>query len=116
MRLVSEALRPHVTSFLDLMLREQARTLRIDEIVIPAASPWIGHRMEELKFRASYNLMPLAVKTTLGEHKHDFLVNPPDTLAVQAGTVLIVMGDVEEIRRARHDAQHTHTPATGVAG
>ena len=38
LRLASEALRPHVTNFLDLMLREKARTLRIDEIVIPAGS------------------------------------------------------------------------------
>jgi voltage-gated potassium channel len=115
LRLASEALRPHVTSFLDLMLREKARTLRIDEIVIPAASPWTGCCMADLKFRAIYNLMPLAVKTTVGEHKHDFMVNPPDTLALQAGTVLIVMGDVEEIQRARHDAQHAHAHA-GVAG
>jgi voltage-gated potassium channel len=106
LRLASEALRPHVTGFLDLMLRERARTLRIDEIVVPEASPWIGRRMEELKFRARYSLVPLAVKSTLSERKHDFLVNPPDTLALQAGTVLIVMGDVEEIGRARQDAHH----------
>jgi voltage-gated potassium channel len=105
LRLASEALRPHVTSFLDLMLREKARTLRIEEIVVPEASPWVGRRMEELKFRARYSLMPLAVKTSLGEQKRDFLVNPPDTLALQAGTVLIVMGDVEEINRARREAQ-----------
>jgi voltage-gated potassium channel len=115
LRLASEALRPHVTSFLDLMLRDQARTLRIDEIVVPTASPWIGRRIDDLKFRARYNLMPLAVKTTVGEQRHDFLVNPPDTLALQAGTVLIVMGDMEEIRRARHEAQRTpHTHATGA--
>ena len=113
LRLASEALRPHVTSFLDLMLRDKARTLRIDEIVVPTASPWIGRRLDDLKFRARYNLMPLAVKTSVGEHRHDFLVNPPDTLALQAGAVLIVMGDVEEIRRARRDAQHAAPNVTG---
>src|ERR1051326_374814 len=57
LRLASEALRPHVTSFLDLMLREKSRTLRIDEIEIPASSPWCGKSLEEIKFRARYHLI-----------------------------------------------------------
>lgn len=104
LRLASEALRPHVTNFLDLMLREKSRTLRIDEIEVNPDSPWIGKSLEELRFRADYNLMALAVKSSIGEHRHDFMINPPDTLVLQAGTVVIVMGDVAEIRRARADA------------
>jgi len=112
MRMASEALRPHVTSFLDLMLREKSRTLRIDEIPLSPHSPWVGKTLEQVRFRANYHLLPLAVKVSDSEHKHDFLVNPPDTLALQAGTVIIVMGDVEEVRRARHDAHgHAHTAA-----
>jgi len=34
-------------------------------------------------------------------------VNPPDTLVLQAETVLVVMGDMNEVRRARHDAHDT---------
>jgi voltage-gated potassium channel len=114
LRLASEALRPHVTSFLDLMLREKSRTLRIDEIQIEPQSSWIGKSMESLKFRALYHLMPLAVKTSLGEQKNDFLVNPPETLILQAGAVIIVMGDVEEIRRARgHANGAARSSATG---
>ncbi len=116
LRLASEAMRPHVTNFLDLMLREKSRTLRIEEIVVPEGSPWVGKKMDELNFRAHYHLMPLAVKTSIGERKHDFLVNPPDTLALQGGTVVIVMGDVEEIKRARHEAHHgAHTQAGSVS-
>jgi hypothetical protein len=68
-----------------------------------------------VNLRANYNLMPLAVKTTVGEHKRDFLVNPPEVLALQAGTVIIVMGDVEEVRHARRDAQSVHAHAAGTA-
>jgi len=107
LRLASEALRPHVTGFLDLMLRDKSRTLRIDEIVISPASPWIGRSVESLKLRAHYNLVLLAAKTSIAEHKQDFLVNPPDTLVLQAETVLVVMGDMNEVRRARHDAHDT---------
>ena len=106
LRLASEALRPHVTHFLDLMLREKSRTLRIDEIVVPASSPWCGKSLEEIKFRARYHLMALAVKTTTGEHTHDFMVNPAENLTMHDGTVVIVMGDVDEIQRAREDAKH----------
>ncbi len=117
MRMASEAMRPHVTGFLDMMLREKSRTLRIDEIVVPATSPWVGKCLEEIKFRGRYNLLPLAVKTTDAERRHDFQVNPPDNLALRAGTVVIVMGDVEEVRRARHDAhQVVRTSAAGTAG
>jgi voltage-gated potassium channel len=115
LRLASEALRPHVTSFLDLMLREKSHTLRIDEIIVPAGSPWLGQSLDDLKFRARYHLVPLAVKTSTGEHRNDFMVNPPDTLALQGGTVLIVMGDVAEVQRARQEAnhvQHAQTAAT----
>ncbi len=105
LRLASEALRPHVTNFLDLMLREKSRTLRIDEIVVAAGSAWEGKSLEQLKFRATYHMVPLAVKTSVGEGKHDFMVNPPDTLSMQGGTVLIVMGDVAEIKRAREQAE-----------
>jgi voltage-gated potassium channel len=106
LRLASEALRPHVTSFLDLMLREKSRTLRIDEIVVGEDSPWAEKSLEDIRFRARYHLMPLAVKTSSGEHRHDFMVNPPENLTLQKGAVVIVMGDVEEIRRAREDAKH----------
>ena len=115
MRMASEALRPHVTSFLDLMLREKSRTLRIDEIEITPGSRWSGKSLQEIHFRANYHLIALAVKSTDREGRNDFLVNPPETLALQAETVVIVMGDVAEIRRAREDARPgMHMSATGV--
>lgn len=115
LRLASEALRPHVTNFLDLMLREKSRTLRIDEIELEPGSTWIGKSVEELRFRSRYHLMPLAVKSSSAEQKNDFLVNPPDTLVLHAGTVVIVMGDVEEIRRARLEANESAAlSATGA--
>ena len=115
LRLASEALRPHVTSFLDLMLREKSRTLRIDEIDVGPNSAWVGKSLDEIKFRSRFHLLPLAVKTTSGEHKSDFLVNPPEQLVLQGGTVVIVMGDVEEIGRARDEATHVggHVRAAG---
>jgi hypothetical protein len=43
------------------------------------------------------------------------MVNPPDMLIMQAGAVVIVMGDVDEIRRAREEAAHvSHVRAAGA--
>jgi voltage-gated potassium channel len=106
LRMASEALRPHVTSFLDLMLREQSRTLRIEEIDVAAHSPWVGRTLEQISLRSRYNLLVLAVKIAEEGREMQFLPNPPDSLTLLAGAAIIVMGDMTELRRARHEAQH----------
>src|SRR5438876_7323803 len=105
LRLASEVLRPHVVGFLDLMLKEQSRTLRIEEIEIGGASHWIGKSLGELDLRSTFNLLPVAVKGTTGFKDAQFQVNPPDSLKMQEGVVVIAIGDVNDIRRARHEAQ-----------
>ena len=106
MRLVSEMVRPHVVGFLDLMLKEQGRTLRIEEVVITEGSPWVGRAFGELDLRNRYNLLPMAIKNSKDStSKQNFWVNPPDALKLQAGVVIIVMGDVGDIRHAREDAK-----------
>ncbi len=104
LRMASEVLRPHVTSFLDMMLKEQTKTIRVDEIVIQEGSPWIGRSLESLDLRGRYNILPLAVKNTDVPSAQSYWVNPPDTLTISANAVVIVVGDVVEVRRARTDA------------
>jgi len=102
LRLASEVLRPHVVSFLDLMLKEQTRTLRIEEIEI-GPSPWVGQKVSEVELKLRFGLLLLAVKDAGGA---TYWANPPENLALRQGTVLIVMGDVVQIRKARSEAQH----------
>ena len=114
LRLASEMLRPHVVSFLDLMLKEHSRTLRVEEIEVPAASPWIGRSLGDLNLRGRFNLLPMAIKTAepLPGRESSFWVNPPDSLPLSAAMVVIVMGDVADLHRARHEAGHdTPVPA-----
>jgi voltage-gated potassium channel len=106
LRLASEVLRPHVVSFLDLMLQEKSRTLRIEEILISARSPWLGQTLKQLRLQARHNLMCLAVKGP-GDSGHGFWVNPPEQLRIALGAVIIVMADVKDIRRARSEAEPT---------
>ncbi len=103
MRLASEALRPNVVSFLDMMLREQSRTLRIEEIAVKDNSSWIGSTLEKIGLRTSYNLLPLAVRKQ--EVGSKFVFNPSEGMVITAGTVVIVMGDVADVQRARVHAE-----------
>jgi voltage-gated potassium channel len=104
LRLASEVLRPHVVSFLDLMLKETSHTLRIDEVLIGSGSSWIGQSIEKLNLKARYNLMVLAVKNPADTSAPRFWVNPPETLVVADNSVIIVMGDVNDVQRARQDS------------
>ncbi len=102
LRLASEMIRPRVVSFLDLMLRDRVQTLRIEEIHVPEQSPWVGQQLGQLNLRDRYQLGCLALK----ERGQDgFVYNPHDDLVVHPDTVLVVMGDVEHVKAARHAAE-----------
>ena len=104
MRMASEVLRPHVVGFLDMMVKDQSHTLRIEEIELGKNSAWVGKSLGELNLRQSFNVLPMAVKpgaATTGA----YTVNPPDRYSLEGGSVLIVIGDVSDIRRAREHAE-----------
>lgn len=107
LRMASEAIRPHVVGFLDLMLKSQSQTLRVEEIEVREHSPWVGTPLSELKIHSRHNLLVLAVKNagaTKDAKDAKLWVNPPDSLRVQGGAAIIVMGDVKDIHEARHEA------------
>src|SRR6185437_10997240 len=54
MRLASELIRPSVVSFLDVMLRDHSGTLRVEEITVGAASPWVGKQIKEMDFHGRF--------------------------------------------------------------
>ncbi len=104
LRMASELLRPHVVGFLDMMLKEKSSTLRIEEIDVTEGSSWAGHSLSKINLRGTYNLLALAVKTSGDTRMPRFWVNPPDEVQLTPGMVVIVMGNVADVHRARHDA------------
>ena len=62
MRMASEVIRPQVVGFLDLMLKDQSQTLRVEEIEVDTSSKWAGKPLSELKLHAKHNLLVLALK------------------------------------------------------
>src|SRR5579872_851834 len=102
LRMASEVIRPHVVGFLDLMLKDQSQTLRVEEIEV-SGPPWAGLSLDRLGLHANFNLLVLAVKSAGVK----LWVNPPGSLTVQAGSAIIVMGDMKDIQRARQQAETT---------
>jgi voltage-gated potassium channel len=90
LRMVSEMLRPEVTTFLDTMLRDKEQPLRIAEIPVPDDSPWVGRPVAELGLPARQVLL-LAVREP-GIAGGRFTYSPPEDALVAAGSVLIVLG------------------------
>ena len=95
MRLVSEMLRPTIVRFLDDMLRDE-RVVRMDEVTLTAGSPLIGHPVHEIFDHHGMNV--LAVQRA-GETAWHY--NPDPTLALAAGTILIVLGSVDQVAKLR---------------
>jgi voltage-gated potassium channel len=104
LRMASELIRPHVVSFLDLMLKEQGKTLRVEEIEVKSTSPWSGSALHELNLKKRYNLLVLGLKRPVAENDPELVVNPPDNAVVDRQAIIIAMGDVKDIQRARNDA------------
>jgi len=102
--MASELIRPHVVGFLDTMLKEQGRTVRVEEIEVNAASPWKGSTLHDLNLKGLYNLLVLGVKRPGAEGVLDLQVNPPDRSVLEQHYIIIAMGDVKDIHHARQDA------------
>jgi voltage-gated potassium channel len=100
MRMVSEMIRPAVTTFLDLMLRERERVLRFDEVAVPAGSPLEGKTIGEAALETKTGALLVALRKGGGK---EFSFNPPKTAPIDAGDILVfiatpeMMADLEKI-------------------
>lgn len=92
MRMASEILRPHVTNFLDRMLRGKDKSIRVEEVVIPNDSSLIGKKLEEVDFYKTCGVNILA----LGHGADHFKYNPGPDEVLSANDVLLYIGTSEQ--------------------
>lgn len=97
LRLASELIRPTVVTFLDKMLRDRERNLRIDEIAIPPGAPAVGRRMIELELEDLPGVLLLAVREPDGSWEY----NPRRDQRIREDTALIFLGSPEDSRALR---------------
>lgn len=111
LRMASEMLRPHVVNFLDLMIKDMHSSERIEEIVIHPHSHWIGKSIMSLDLRGRYGLVPLGVKFPKAVNGRMYEINPPETVLLESGFVIIVVGETAKVRHARHEAHSAQEEA-----
>jgi voltage-gated potassium channel len=97
LRMASEMIRPTVVDFLDSMLRSKQGNLRIHQITISPGAPATGKPLSGSGLKDRYGLVVLGAKQGAAEIQF----NPPLSQILEPGMTLIVMGDVDDIGRAK---------------
>jgi len=93
LRMASEMIRPEAVTFLDQMLKSREEIYRVEDIPISPESKFIGKTLKASGLLAKEGVTIGAVR------KGDkYLFNPPDTLTLDAGDALILIGEIKEIR------------------
>lgn len=90
-RMVSEMIRPTVVTFLDLMLRDRERRLRVEEVLVPEGSPLATSTVGQLHARKIKDLLVVALRHGDGSWRY----NPDEDERVNAGMTIVFMGSPE---------------------
>ena len=99
-RLASELIRPEVNEFLDQMLRDKEKTLRLEEVTIGRGSSFVGLFLKDTLIRRETGALVVAVRAT----DRTFVYNPEPDYLIAEGTTLIVLGETESILKLRRMA------------
>jgi voltage-gated potassium channel len=99
LRMASELIRPAVVSFLDIMLRNTDKNIRVSEITINETSPKIGMTILESGLSSVEGAGLMAIRID-----EQWIYNPVPTTKLYAGMILILVGDVRIIDKLRQQA------------
>jgi voltage-gated potassium channel len=101
-RMVSEMIRPQVVEFLDAMLRDKDKNLRIEEVFVPEGSPLATKPLAEVQIRQQTSLLVIAVRErSEGDRPGRFVYNPGPDMTIEAGMALIVLGETLNVMKLR---------------
>jgi voltage-gated potassium channel len=97
LRMASEMIRPSVVSFLDVMLRSQDATVRVEEISIVSGSKLAGKSLADSAIMDNEGVTVVAIV----DNSKAYSFNPPRSRLLAEGDVVIVMGVVENILKLK---------------
>ena len=97
-RMASVMLRPTVVSFLDVIMRDTEITLRMEDLEVPAKSPFKNKTLRESKIPQVTGLIIIAMK------KHDgrFIFNPGPNNVLEENDEIIVLGQPEQFEKLQN--------------
>jgi K+/H+ antiporter YhaU regulatory subunit KhtT len=79
------------------MLRDKDRNLRIEDIVVPRGSGFVGMALKDTPIRRETRALVVAVRGS----DRAFTYNPEPDYVIGEGTTLIVLGETESIVKLR---------------
>jgi voltage-gated potassium channel len=94
-RMVSELIRPEVTEFLDQMLRDKDKALRLSEVTVKAGTKFVGVQLKDAPIRRETRLLVVAIRGA----DRKFAYNPEPDHVITEGTTLIVLGEAESVNK-----------------
>jgi len=89
LRMASEMIRPAVVTFLDMMMRDREKNLRVEDVNIPET--YVGKQIAALDLKKYRDVVLLALKSD-----GDWVYNPADEYIIKANDTLVVMTTPEE--------------------
>lgn len=98
LRMASLMLRPHVVSFLDVTMRSRTGTLRLEEVTVQNNSPVCGLTLRDAALPQKTGLIVIAIRS---RGTGEFAYNPNSETRLDAGDVLIVLGDAGQMEKLR---------------
>ncbi|MEK6607924.1 MAG: potassium channel protein [Myxococcota bacterium] len=97
LRLASEAMRPHVVEFLDIMMRDKAKRVRFEEITIGPGSPLVGCALGETEVSRAAEVAVIATRNGGGS----FSYGPRPDVRLNEGMTLILVGEAQAVEGLR---------------
>ena len=93
LRMASAALRPQVTSLLDVILKSETLDLTLDEVEVQSNSPMVNKKLKELDLPKKIGLIVVAIKP---HGSTIFSFNPSIETEIEAHDVIIALGRVHQ--------------------
>lgn len=112
LRMASELVRPTVVDFLDTMLRDRDRNLRVEEVVVGDGAPAVGGQISVLGLDALPGVLLLAVRYPDGRWEY----NPSRTSRIHSGETLIFLGSPSDAATLRERLNPRVSAGSGAAG
>lgn len=97
MRIASEMIRPQVVEFLDMMLRDTEQNVRIEQVLLPAGSPYVGKLIADANIRKVADVLVIALRDKEGR----YTFNPGPGTELTADSTLVVLGSIDSVIELR---------------
>ncbi len=99
-RMAQVIIRPHVDRFMEQVLHTGALGLQMDEVRVAEGAPLAGRSLAESNFRQQFDAVVIAL---IDPRNDEVQFNPGAHARIQAGNVLVVLGDQTMIKRLREE-------------